>query len=91
MCFKVEVGEEGNHSTVRDRFSRELLNAARQLAFPAKKPGRFGSGTYMTVAVMDGDYRRPQGENILNWNHLSQTLMSANAVLELAIRNCSRG
>jgi hypothetical protein len=89
LCFKVAVDGKSDRSKVRDRFSVELLNAAQQLGFPAKRPERFGSGTYMTVALMDGDYRRPQGEGILNWNWLTQTLVAAKAVLELAVRNCS--
>ena len=84
LCFKVAV-YEGDRAAVRNHFSRELLNAARQLGFPAKRPGRLGSWTWMTVAVMEGDYRSLQGNNFLNWHHLSQTLAMAGSVLELAV------
>jgi hypothetical protein len=50
LCFKVgEVYD--SHRNVRERFHTLLMTAA-QPEMELQRPGRFGSGTYMTVAVV---------------------------------------
>lgn len=86
LCFKVAV-YEGDRAAVRNRFSTMVLEAAQHLGFTVKRPGRFGSGIWMTVAVMDGDYRGVRRDDFLNWDHLAETITAANTVLDLAVRN----
>ena len=88
MCFKVGV-ESNDPSSIRNRFSNQLLNAAHKLGFPARKPTRFGKGSAMTVAVMDGDYRTLDG-SARDWAYTLKTLDAASAVLELAVQNYNR-
>jgi len=50
LCFKLgEVYE--NHAEVRDRFHRILMEGCKNRP-EIKRPRKFGSGTYMTVAVV---------------------------------------
>ena len=50
LCFKVgEVYK--NHRAVRERF-HHLLMSNREADMGLERPGRFGSGTYMTVAIV---------------------------------------
>jgi hypothetical protein len=86
LCFKISV--DGNQkSAIRNHFSKEVLEAADRLAFPAKRPRRLGSGKCMTVAIMDGDYRARDGKGNLDWNYLSETLKTASLVIDQAVQN----
>jgi hypothetical protein len=90
LCFKIAV-EEGDRATLRSSFSEAVLNAARLFGFTAKKPDRFGNGTYMTVAVMEGDYRAGPTANLLDWDHVIQRLNEARSVLERAVQTYRSG
>ena len=51
-----------------------------------KRPNRFGRGKWMTVAVLDGDYRAPSGASNVDWNHLQEITGAAEKVLKSAAR-----
>ncbi len=61
LCFKistdpahVEMPEDVTRADIRSKLHSLILNNARELDFRhIRRPNRFGSGTYMTVAVVD--------------------------------------
>ena len=53
LCFKISYEGEGDRSEVRFREHIKLMKLA-QCRFPEiRRPDRFGTGTYMTIAVVD--------------------------------------
>jgi hypothetical protein len=89
LCFKVSICDRHKASACvrRNLFSEAVLEAATGLG--VKKPSRFGKGTWMTVAVFDGDYRAPAGKNQLDWQYTATILATAEKVLKAAVRRYS--
>ncbi len=57
LCFKIKVESDGERKKLRNHFHNMTIDDGKQRGFQLKKPTRFGSGKYMTVAVLEGDYR----------------------------------
>ncbi|MDO4230333.1 MAG: PD-(D/E)XK nuclease family protein, partial [Capnocytophaga sp.] len=56
FCFKIEVGKKEEQSKVRNEFYRYFMNKLKESndeSLKIKKPQRFGTGTYMTVALVE--------------------------------------
>lgn len=72
LCFKLgEVYE--NHSELRNEWYSIIMKKAKAEGLTEiKKPQRFGSGTYMTVAVIERQ----------NWLGKNDTLLSCDAVID---------
>ena len=89
LCFKVSICDRHKPSACarRDQFSEAVLAAAAGLGI--KKPSRFGKGTWMTVAVFDGDYRAPVGKDKLDWQYTANLLATAEKVLKAAVHHYS--
>ena len=72
LCFKVgEVYDERRE--VRDRFHRLLMNAAAPES-GLQRPGRFGSGTYMTVAVVPREVWLGRDDDLLDFDSVVSRL-----------------
>jgi hypothetical protein len=85
LCFKVSICDrhKTSASVIRNRFSEAVL--AGSTGLDVKKPSRFGKGTWMTVAVLDGDYRAPAGKDRLDWLHTANVLAAAEKILKTAV------
>ncbi|MDQ7074442.1 MAG: PD-(D/E)XK nuclease family protein [Gammaproteobacteria bacterium] len=60
FCFKIWVKNENERRLLRSKWHKILNDKVRNnkdTGFNLIKPGRFGSGKYMTVCVFDGEYR----------------------------------
>lgn len=66
LCFK--IGEVyNNHSQVRNEwYSKLIAHAKKNGKNEIKKPQRFGSGTYMTAAIVERKNWLGNGENMIN-------------------------
>lgn len=53
LCFKISYEGEEDRSAVRDRAHSILLETAKEKYPEVRRPDRFGTGTYMTIAVVD--------------------------------------
>ena len=58
LCFKVGEVEKSIRGIVRNKWYNILINNADKFGLKVKKPARFGNGNYMTVAVLDEEYRK---------------------------------
>ena len=64
LCFK--IGEvHSDRGDIRNRFHNLLMNNATP-ELQLNRPGRFGSGTYMTVAVVPGDVWLGAGNDLVD-------------------------
>lgn len=66
LCFKVEVDLDNNDkkpSSVRNELYKLITEEAKKAGLPEiKRPERFGSGAYMTFAVIDQEYWFGEGK-----------------------------
>lgn len=53
LCFKISYEGEGDRSEVRYREHVKLMKLAQGRFLEIRRPDRFGTGTYMTIAVVD--------------------------------------
>ena len=53
LCFKISYEGEGDRSEVRYREHVKLMKLAQGRFPEIRRPDRFGTGTYMTIAVVD--------------------------------------
>ena len=53
LCFKISYEGEGDRSEVRFREHIKLMKLAQGRFPEIRRPDRFGTGTYMTIAVVD--------------------------------------
>jgi len=82
LCFKVAVNQKENYSKLRNHWHRKIIEASKQHDLPVRKPGRFGHGKQMTVAVLDDDYRVPDENEKLDVEQTIAKLKEAVAILE---------
>lgn len=57
LCLKIEVSDKSRRATLRNYWHERVLSKAKEVNLQLIKPKRFGSGTWMTVCMYDGDYR----------------------------------
>ncbi len=86
LCFKITVCDQHTDTAtqLRDRFSEIVLTAGTASGLHIRRPNRFGRGKWMTVAVLDGDYRAPSGVSNIHWGHLQGITEAAEKVLKNA-------
>lgn len=84
LCFKistdpeepVEMPENVTRGEIRNRISKLILSSAKGKGFDSiRRPDRFGSGKYMTVAVVDRE----------NWLGSDNSLVDKKAVVNLLV------
>lgn len=58
FCFKIEVENRDEQSAERQRWHDAIMTTGSTAGIKLKKPNRFGKGSYMTVCVLDEEYRK---------------------------------
>lgn len=61
FCFKIWVKNEDQRTTLRSKWSKTIKHEAENFKLNLVKPARFGNGEYMTVCVLEGEYRKTIG------------------------------
>ena len=82
LCFKIEVKDPAKQSSERDKAYRNLM--ARVLhggtGIQVKKPGRFGTGDWMTIAVVH-PYLQTDANGLLDFDATVAVLKKAEALV----------
>jgi hypothetical protein len=81
LCVKIGDVAESVRSSARSRWHGLVLEEARQSGLSFTKPGRFGNGTCMTVAVLSDDFRKCNDLGILDLEATVLHLRKAEAML----------
>lgn len=71
LCLKIWVAEKENRKVLRDT----ILGLAEE--YGGKKPSRKGDGTWMTCAILDGDFRKYNDDNSFNSKETLKKLKEA--------------
>jgi hypothetical protein len=84
LCFKIMVPEEAQQTAKWREWHKALMGENGACGVEIKKPVR-RDGRWMTVAVLDGDYRRPGAEGRLDLDRTLETLRKAEALMDAAL------
>ena len=79
LCFKISYEGEGDGSKVRNREHVKLMELAKGRFPEIRRPERFGTGTYMTIAVVDEV--NLFGEALVDFNALVSKLKEYEALI----------
>lgn len=82
LCFKIEVEEKEKQVEQRDDWYNRLIAASESVSFPISKPPRFGRGTWMTAAILTVDYRKCDGNGILDFAATVEGLREAERFMD---------
>ncbi len=85
LCFKITVPDSTSRSAERNEWHRHLMACRDATQLPIVKPSRFGTGEYMTTAVLQGDYRSATASGMLDFNATIQRLHEAESFLDHAV------
>lgn len=85
FCFKIWVSDSKKRITLRDYWQKKIVKECSNHGINAKRPGRFGNGEYMTVAILDQEFRIVDDCGMLDMKQTIKIIRSAEFVLD-AIR-----
>lgn len=85
-CFKISTkGDTADRRRRRTRWHKRIVEAAREMEIPVRKPARFGDGQTMTVAVFDRDYRTVSEDECVDIMATAGNLRDLAKVLKRAV------
>ena len=90
LCFKIAVDEEPKQKPLRQKWYERVVDAGEDESLQVEKPGRFGLGEHMTVAVFPKDYRSADEEGLIDIEETLDRLHRAENVLSLAVEEENR-
>jgi hypothetical protein len=82
FCFKIWVNEPDKRRELRDFWHDRIIRECLLHGIKAKRPERFGNGNYMTVAIMDQEYRIVDDNRQLDFEKTLNLFRTAEAVLD---------
>lgn len=85
LCFKIQTTEPDRRAELRREWNARVIDAGKELGLDVRRPARMGSGSTMTVARLEGDYRVGGPDRKLDWGATLQRIKLAEQVLERAI------
>lgn len=81
LCVKVKVENEQDQKVMRKKVSEMVLKRANLLSLNMTKPKRFAKGKYMTVAILNEEYRQ-SNNGVLNLNDTVALLKKAEGLIK---------
>jgi len=85
LCFKISVADQARRAELRDFWHNKIMQGAAGFPLTVKRPNRLGHGAYMTVAVLDNDYRITDDKGLLDFPKTISVIRSAEAVLKKCV------
>ncbi|ABW66062.1 PD-(D/E)XK nuclease family protein [Desulfosudis oleivorans] len=82
LCFKIFVENAEKRRHLRQHWYEKIILKCSEHGLKARRPGRFGNGRYMTVAIMDQDYRAVDDKGIIKMAETLKTLKAAQSVMD---------
>ena len=84
LCFKIEVEDKSLQASAWEEWHRILKVESAKAGFPLIRPSRRKNGTWMTVALLQGEYRQRDENGMLDINKTVELLQSAERLLDAA-------
>lgn len=66
LCFKIDVEKHEERAELRNFWYDKIKEKSQNFGLTIKRPKRFGNGQYMTVAILDQEYRVVNCNQILD-------------------------
>lgn len=85
LCFKIKVEEQDRYKSLRGKWHERVMKASEEASLEARKPDRFGHGTHMTVAVLEGSYLETDEEGLVDVEETLARLREAEDILSRAV------
>ncbi len=82
FCFKIEVDDREQQSSERQQWHEAILSAGTAAGFNLRKPDRFGLGSYMTVCVLNEEYRKTK-DGVLDFEATIELIGRISAMLKM--------
>ena len=82
FCFKIAVGEAADRRGLRDQWHKQVIENCTRHGIVAKRPGRFGSGQYMTVAILDHVFPVVKSNGLVDMEETLKVIQSAQCVVD---------
>jgi hypothetical protein len=82
FCFKIWVKDQEKRRELREHWHQRILEVCSRHGLKAKRPDRFGNGNYMTVAILDQDFRIVNERNQIDLPRTLELLKKAESVLD---------
>ncbi|WP_456274657.1 PD-(D/E)XK nuclease family protein [Bacillus sp. AK031] len=81
LCFKIKVEEKSRRRMLRAQWHKAMVEKGNELGLAFRRPDRFGSGNFMTVAVLD-DYRVADEQGLIDLEATIEGLRKAEEALD---------
>lgn len=82
FCFKIWVKDQGKRKELRDYWHQRILKECVRQGLKVKRPNRFGSGQYMTVVLLDQEYRIVDEKNTIDLGRTIELIRRGEKVLD---------
>jgi hypothetical protein len=82
FCFKISVDNAERRRDLRQHWHEKISSKCPEYGLKAKRPDRFGNGQYMTVAILDQEYRIVNSDGVINMAETLEILKSAQSVID---------
>ncbi len=85
FCFKISVDDAEKRHSLRQHWYEQISSRCSEHGLKARRPDRFGNGQYMTVAIMDQEYRAVDNNGVINMEETLKILKSAQSVIDACL------
>jgi hypothetical protein len=85
FCFKIEVQDEPKRALLRSMWHDKIALESPNHDLRVKRPDRFGHGTWMTVAVLDSEYRKVNAQGLLDLEGTVALMRKAECLLAACV------
>lgn len=82
FCFKISVDDADKSRNLRQSWYVKISSKCLEYKLKARRPERFGNGQYMTVAILDQEYRIVKNDGAINMTDTLKILKSAQSVID---------
>ena len=86
LCFKIMVSDKDKRREYRNTWHNRIIENSAGLELQISKPERFGLGQYMTVCILDEEYRAVDNNGLIDINATLVRLRQVEKTLTKAIR-----
>lgn len=84
LCYKIMVEDKARQAVAWQAWHETFMDEIRGADLRITRPRRRQNGTWMTVAVLDGDYRRADENGVLDLDRTIAVLKKAEGLLDAA-------
>lgn len=85
FCFKISVDEAEKRRDLRQFWYEKINSKCPEFGIKARRPDRFGNGQYMTVAILDQEYRMVNSDGVIDIEETIKILKSAQSVIDACL------